>query len=860
MTASVPGVAAYSDALAPVAERDAGTSGGSVPRSLPQLRGDLTISRQETPEGVIFVIKDPHLDRFYRFPEEAHFIATQLDGKTELEVVRKRTEEKFGTPLPPEELNAFLGTLRTSGLLDTGRSDYVRQPPRRVQGSLLYLRFRAFDPDRLFNYLIGKVQFCFTAPFLVLAAAFILSAISVAYSNWGDVVLGFPRLLQWWAFPVIMAVVLFTVTCHEFGHGLTCKKFGGEVHELGFMLIYFSPALYVNVSDAWLFPQKSKRLWVGIAGPYVEFCIWALATWMWRLTNTDTLINFLAFIVMITSGVKTLFNFNPVIKLDGYYLLSDWLEIPNLRAKGFNCLKDTIKKLFGANVPRLEQMIARERRICLAYGLIAAVGSFWLLSYALMRAGDTLLHGVHPLAIAISAVFIGASVSKLFRWIFSKFRRNVTGSAINSSAENSMNSTATPPAISRAEESAPAKEPAAASPDTAAQESGNSRGAANPRKTPEPTRKVRMKMPRVLKRLLTLLVLGGAATLVLLFVRVELKIKGAFDVLPLHNADVRAGAEGIIQEIHVTEGQTVREGELIASLFDRDVRAELEKTTAAIAEAKAKLRLLVAGPRPEEIEQARIEVAKSAESIQFAKSRVERDTKLSAENLVSKQELENSEANLAVRKSEAATAKSKLDVLLAGSRPEEIEAMKEAIVSLETQRRYLDAQLLLTRVVSPADGVIATPARQLIMMKHQLVKKGDLIAKVFDLKTITAEMVVSESDIGDVKVDQKVLLKVRAYPEKTFYGKVKSIAIAAQGGPSSIVSATGQSGNASASSTRNALSPRMVTVTTEIENGDLLLKPDMSGHAKVFCGERRLLDIVTRRIARTVRVEFWSWW
>jgi len=96
----------------------------------------------------------------------------------------------------------------------------------------------------------------------------------------------------------------------------------------------------------------------------------------------------------------------------------------------------------------------------------------------------------------------------------------------------------------------------------------------------------------------------------------------------------------------------------------------------------------------------------------------------------------------------------------------------------------------------------------------------------------------------------------RAYPERTFYGKVKSIAIAAQEPGSS-----GQSqGGAAANTTRNPMAPKTVTVTTEIENSDLLLKPELSGQAKVYCGERRLLDIVMRRIARTVRVEFWSWW
>ena len=834
MTSSVPREATYPEVLPPGEGRDEGRWRGTTPvsgtrevRPLPRLRGDLTISQQVTPEGIIFVFKDPLQNQFYRFPEEAHFIASQLDGKTELDVVRKRTEEKFGT--------AFIGTLTAAGLLDSGK-DQIKPPAPFVQGSLLYLRFRAFDPDRLFNYLIRKVQFCYTPAFLVLSALTILSAVCVACTNWGDVLQDLPRLWQWWAFPVILTVVILVVVGHEFGHGLTCKHFGGEVHEFGFMLIYFSPALYVNVSDAWMFPQKSKRLWVGFAGPYFELFLWALATWVWRLTNTDTVINFLAFIVMITSGVKTLFNFNPVIKLDGYYLLSDWLEIPNLRAKSFGCLSDTIKKLFGAKVPRLEEMFPRERRLCLAYGLIAGIGSFWLLSWALVKASGNVLHPGHPIAFALSAAFVGGSVRGLWRSVFGRAPAKLPGPVVNLDASTS---------------------PAPESPDIPA---GNVRPS-DSKKSPEPIKKNRMKMPRWLTRLLKLIVIGGATAVVLIFVQMDLKIKGSFDVLPVHNADVRAGAEGIIEEIHVTEGQTVQPGELIASLFDRDVRAELQKTEAAIAEWKAKLRLLVAGPRPEEIEQARIEVAKDAEAIQFATSRLDRDKELFAGKLVSQQELENSEANLALRKSEAATAKSKLGVLLAGSRLEEIDAMKEAIASLESQRRYLDEQLRLMRVVSPAPGVIATPARQLIAMKHQLVKKGDLVARVFDLKTITAEMIVSESDIGDVKVDQKVLLKVRAYPEKTFYGKVKSIAIAAQGGPSSTAGATGQpQGAASANNPRNNLSPRMVTVTTEIENGDLLLKPDMSGQGKIFCGERRLIDIVVRRIARTVRVEFWSWW
>src|SRR5205807_463852 len=349
--------------------------------SLPRFRDDLAASQQVTPEGVVFVVKDPVRERFYRLPEEAHFIAEQLDGETPLDVVRRRTEEKFHTSLPAADLSAFVGSLNAAGLLDTGKNGNGKPRARRVQGSPLYLRIRFFDPDRLFNYLVGKVRFFFTPLFLIMSAVTILSAIYVAFDNWEDAVQNVSRLFHYSAIPVILLVVFLVITMHEFAHGLTCKHFGGEVHELGFFLIYLQPALYCNVSDAWLFPEKSKRLWVGFAGPYFELFLWALATLAWRLTDTETWINYVALIVMTTSGVKTLFNFNPLIKLDGYYLLSDYLEIPNLRRRSFRYVGDWIKRLFTFAPQPAVELLRRERRVYLIYGLVGSAGSFSLLGY-----------------------------------------------------------------------------------------------------------------------------------------------------------------------------------------------------------------------------------------------------------------------------------------------------------------------------------------------------------------------------------------------------------------------------------------------------------------------------------------------
>src|SRR5436190_13279513 len=347
--------------------------------SPPKLRNDLTFSEQRLAGEVITIVKDPLTDNFFRLGEAERFIADQLDGATPVEVIRQRAEEKFATTLPQDTLDQFIKTLEKGGLLENGHSRKKARRPKRIQGNLLYQRVRMCDPDHLFNRLIGRIGFLFTPYFLVLSAAVILFAVGVATSNWDDVRGDVARLFQISSLPLAFLTVFLVITAHEFGHGLTCKHFGGEVHELGFLLIYLQPALYCNMSDAWLFPEKSKRLWVGFAGPYFELFLWALATLAWRLTDVETGINYLAFIVMTSSGLKTLLNFNPLIKLDGYYLLSDWLEIPNLRKKGFACFSDGIKKLFGTKVPRPEQMPRCERRICLAYGLVAGIGSFGLL-------------------------------------------------------------------------------------------------------------------------------------------------------------------------------------------------------------------------------------------------------------------------------------------------------------------------------------------------------------------------------------------------------------------------------------------------------------------------------------------------
>src|SRR5262245_21895237 len=389
----------------------------------PKLRKDLIFSRQQMAGETTVIVKDQARGAYYRLREVEWFVTEQFDGKTSLETIQKRAEEKFGATLPKEILHGFALNLSKAGFLETGKQEERSSRSRgkqRIRGSLLYLRFQAFDPDRLFTRLAQKVWFFHTPHFVIISATLILAAMGVTITHWSEISQDVDRLYQASTIPLIMLTVFVVVAAHEFAHGLTCKRFGGEVHEVGFTLIYFQPAFYCNVSDAWLFPEKSRRLWVGFAGPYFELFLWAIATFLWLITDVDTLINLISLIVMASSGIKTLLNFNPLIKLDGYYLLSDYLEMPNLRRRAFRYVGDGIKRLSGMAVEEIESTTARERRIYLIYGLIATVTSFSFLTLVFVQAGKALIENNHPILPALLVGFVGLRVRRRMRRLFSR--------------------------------------------------------------------------------------------------------------------------------------------------------------------------------------------------------------------------------------------------------------------------------------------------------------------------------------------------------------------------------------------------------------------------------------------------------
>ncbi|HTK56105.1 MAG TPA: efflux RND transporter periplasmic adaptor subunit [Gemmatimonadales bacterium] len=785
----------------------------------PRLRDDLIISRRSGDGAEQYIVKDPRSGAFFRLREAEHFIAGQLDGTTPLAEVRERTEQRFDASLSPEGLEAFVARLRGSGLLERPGHKPRSSRRRRLRGSLLYLRVPLLDPDKILDRVVGHTRFLFTPGALGVAALLCLIAGWITVLQGAAIRLHLVGASAGTLLLVAVGILLASVSMHEGAHGIACKHFGGAVHEMGFMLIYFQPAFYCNVSDAWLLPEKAKRLWISFAGIIFELTLWAVGTIVWRVTEQGTWPNFLALALLTTAGVKTLLNLNPFIKLDGYYILSDWLDIPNLRRKAFRYIGDHTRALFGFPVERPMVTTARERRIFTAYGLVSTATSALLIGYILMQMSAYLVEMHRPSALAMLGVAVGLKVRRRFRRLFGN------GNSPSDPGDDE------PPAL---------EEP--------------SEGELPPRPPDAPTPTRTDPDPALTRRRLWIAA-AVAFVAYLCFGRMQLKIGGPFSLLPERSGEVRTEVDGIVSEILVDEGEDVHAGDPIARLLGRDLAVEHDKTAAALAEARANLRKLEAGPTQAELEVARAGAARARARLEYAEAGVRRISSLVDLNSATRQELETAQEAATTAANDLAEAQGRLHVLEQGNRPEDIAAVRAQVEQLNAQEQYLTGQLRLITVVSGVSGTVATPERELRAMKGQHVEKGALIARVFSYRTIVAQIVIPEQEIADIQVGQPVVLRARAFPERVFTGRVTAIATAALG-----AAGTAEPLTTASSSPIQSLPVRSFLVTTAIDNEDLLLRPGMTGHVKVLGGEHPIIGLIARRLARVLKVEVWSWW
>ena len=721
----------------------------SMVQSYPKFREDLIISQQEFEKVTYYVIKDSITQRFFRIKEFEHFITQNLDGKTSTEEIAQKFQKHFSIRLPLDTLNKFIHRLETLGFLEGEISQRelsrLQYRKRTFWGKLLFIKLKGFDPDRILNRLLRRTRFLFTPHFFVFSLFVIFLAIVLTISNWGDLGYTVRGLFKIATIFKVWVAIFLVIVLHEFAHGLTCKYFGGEVHEMGFLLLYFQPCFFCNVSDAYLFKEKSKKLWVTFAGAYCQIFVWAVATLLWRITALDTGLNNFLFVVMLTSGVTVLFNFNPLIKLDGYYLLSDYLEIPNLRKKAFDFLSSYFKRKFLKDRAVRVEASFRDKKIYIWYGIFSLLYSAFLLSYIFIKVEIFLVSQLDGVGFV------------LFLFLFFLILKSPAQKALAGGYTFIL------------------------------------------------AQKEDFMKP---KKIITYSVLTIILLLFLFLVKMELKVGSSCEIKALEYFTLRNSPDGTVTSelfrggteekksvdllklyttdftslnlmTKVKEGQRVEKEETVAELYSTSYLSNLVQARENLKRAEDNYSLLQKGARQEAIQQVEDKVAQIQSELGLKEKELKRFSDLHEKNLISNQELEKVQTEYSILANQLSIARNELKIMKNGTRPEELSMAQSDIRRLEARIKFLESQVSASQIKSPIHGVVTS-----------ISYDGNLLS-IANLDTMRVLIQVSEKNLDVLKEGLLVKLKVRSYPLLSFWGKVTKISqMADMGGPKKIFPVT----------------------------------------------------------------------
>ena len=399
----------------------------------PRLGTHVEIHRHNYRGHYWFVLQDHFTGRHQRFSTEAYHIIGLMDGRRTLGEIWETVCIRLGAHMPTQdEVIGLLSQLHRSDLLHIGSvpdfSDMQRRRHKSQRSRLLMnlrspmaIRFPLFDPDRLLDRTLPYVK-----PFIggfgaIVWVAIVTAALVMLGVHWTDLLNNVnDQILSLQNLVLISLIYPAVKVLHEFGHAYMVKRWGGEVHEMGVLFLVLMPIPYVDASSSLSFHDKRQRMLVGAAGIMVELFLAAVAMLVWVNLEPGA-VRAAAFNVMFVSGVSTLlFNGNPLLRFDAYYILSDYLEIPNLGMRGNKYIGYLFQKyLLGVHGLESPVESAGEKRWLLVYALASFIYRLFIsVRIVLFIAGQFFVVGI------LLAVWAGFSmfVEPLWRFGQSLFR------------------------------------------------------------------------------------------------------------------------------------------------------------------------------------------------------------------------------------------------------------------------------------------------------------------------------------------------------------------------------------------------------------------------------------------------------
>ena len=381
-------------------------------RSHLRLNDELIFSPQKYGDKTFVHIEVPSTSRFFRIGYAEYVFISQFDGRTTSATALAVTAQSQGSDAIDQDKsreiidwllqNGLAGLVGEKAGIDAGSAD-------KNKASLLsmlnpfWLKLPLGNPDKVFSAADRYCQWMFNPLTILVSLIFIFAGLVTALTHWDEVFGGFQIWeSSTWIWLIVCWVVLKVV--HEFAHGITCRHFGGEVPSTGLIFILLAPLAYVNVTSSWRFSNRWKRIAVASAGMYVEFLV--AAACVFGLLNTDSpILQDVLRNAIVMSGLTTLlFNANPLMKFDGYFILSDLLQIPNMFENGSQAFRRNISWIFlGQNQEISCHEIKRHRIILSVYGWLASIWKV-LICFAMTITASTMFGGFGILLAAIGVM------------------------------------------------------------------------------------------------------------------------------------------------------------------------------------------------------------------------------------------------------------------------------------------------------------------------------------------------------------------------------------------------------------------------------------------------------------------------
>ena len=531
----------------------------------PRLRPDVSVRRQVQGDQEFTIVRNPDTQQYYRFGDNEYAVLSLLDGSSTAEEIAELFRENTGRGIGVGTVKAFVDSMRRLNLIERSPEEkrlalYERlreQRKRRhsAMSSILFIKKKLADPDRLFGRWLEIFGFFWTPTFVWFSLALSAAAVLVLILNWrafasdyGTFLFGLYDLDHAVRNYIFLLSTWFWMTViHESAHGITCKHFGGEVHEVGILLLYLQMlGCYCNVNDAWNFPKRSQRLWVTFAGGYSGIVLAVVAVFVWWLSPPASLLqkNALAVITIGFLG-NVLSNFNPLIKLDGYYMLLDYLDVANLQGNSWK----QIGYLFKRYVLRLPveplEASPRARRIYITYGVLSFLYIATMMGFLVVILGGLFFRKFGEVGWLLFLPLAAMVLQRPARPLAAAVRFFFT----------------------------------------------------DKRET--------LRSPKLLLRIGLVL----SVVLALLFLTpLPFRVKGTGIIEPRHRVPVHARVAGRVEEVAILAGADVREGQLLIRLSNPPLDREAERAVARAREVSARLALAEARGRPGEAQLLRQEL------------------------------------------------------------------------------------------------------------------------------------------------------------------------------------------------------------------------------------------------------------